>query len=129
MSPFLVFGIEFLNLQDSWFLTLQFFCVGSSCSSTWLRSLPFQMLRTYNNQDPRPFETLLSLQRFPEGILLSCLLLCPSESANAQNHCRIYAIWHGFFCRAYAIWHGFFLRTCVCWHGCRLAWLMPFGMG
>ena len=65
----------------------------------------------------------------PEGILVSILWLCPSESAKDQNHCITYAIWLGFFCGAYAISHGFFLRACACWHWFRLAKLMPFGMG
>ena len=40
-----------------------------------------RILRTYNNQYPRPLETLpsLFLQRSPEGILLSFLLLCHSK--------------------------------------------------
>ena len=39
----------------------------------------------YNIQYHRPLETLPSLQGCPEGILLSILLLCPSESANDQR--------------------------------------------
>ena len=49
------------------------FRVGSI--SSWLTLLPMQILRTYNNQYPRLFETLLSLQRCPEGICLSFSLL------------------------------------------------------
>ena len=53
--------------------------------STWLTLLPLQIWRTYNNQYPRPLEMLPSLQRCPEGIHFSFLLLCPSESANDQR--------------------------------------------
>ena len=89
--------------------------------STWLKMLPLQMLRTCNNQYPWLLETFQSLQRCSEGIRRSFLLLGPSESVNDQNHCRTYAIWHGFFCGAYACWHGIFLRACACWHGFGLA--------
>ena len=52
--------------------------------STWLTLLPLlqalQILKPYNNQYPWPLDTLPSLQRCQEGILLSFLLLCPTES-------------------------------------------------
>ena len=82
-------GIKIFNLQHSWFFI--------QCNfSRWLKLqlklllnlltlLSLQILSTYNNQYPRPLATLLSLQRCPEGILPSYLLLCPSESANDQR--------------------------------------------
>ena len=111
------FSNWYWNFRPSRFLDSYnvMFRVGSSCSSTCPTLLPLQILRTHNNQylnnnqypPSRSLETLLNQQRCPEGILLSLLLLCLSESANDQNHCRTYAIWHGFFSRAYAIWLGF----------------------
>ena len=92
--------------QAEYWVKLKLVC--SSCSSTCCLCRQWGLLTSGIHGHLRRFYTCRDIQKVSYSPFYCYVSLCPSGSANDQNHCRAYAVWHGFFCRAYAIGNGFF---------------------